>query len=136
MPAQTSLTVTHKRPALRRFTVYRPNYIPVFQTNHTIGPSLAQLFNYHNEQSETLLAYSTRDHYYLQFTQKKTAKTQHMPISNQAVDLMGENNTPSTRVFQGLYYCQRRDFLIEWPSNAGIAKHLTFTCLRHTYATL
>lgn len=69
----------------------------------------------------------TSNNYYLQFTQKKTAKTQHMPISNQAVELMGDRNTPSTRVFQGLYYCQIRDFLVEWPSNAGIAKHLTFT---------
>ena len=78
----------------------------------------------------------SRDNYYLQFTQKKTAKTQHMPISNQAVDLMGERTTPAALVFKGLYYCQIRDFLVEWPQKAGIYKHITFTCLRHSYATL
>jgi integrase len=74
--------------------------------------------------------------YYLQFTQRKTTKTQHMPISNQAYQLLGEREGPESRVFKGLYYNQIRDFLKIWPLQAGIHKHITFCCLRHTYATL
>ncbi len=76
------------------------------------------------------------DNYYLQFTQLKTTKTQHMPISNQAAELMGQRGQPENRVFKGLYYCRIRDFLKRWPMQAGIPKHITFCCLRHTYATL
>ena len=74
--------------------------------------------------------------YYLQFIQRKTTKTQHMPISDQAYDLMGERGDPESRVFYRLYYNQVRDFLKLWPLQAGIHKHITFSCLRHTYATL
>ncbi|GAB3916980.1 site-specific integrase [Mucilaginibacter boryungensis] len=78
----------------------------------------------------------TADQYYLQFSQRKTLKTQHMPISNQAYELLGERELPGSRVFKKLYYNQIRDFLVQWPAQAGITKHLTFCCLRHTYATL
>ncbi|WP_439697463.1 site-specific integrase [Mucilaginibacter sp. AW1-7] len=73
---------------------------------------------------------------YLQFMQRKTAKHQHMPVSDQAVGLLGERGKPHERPFQGLYYCRIRYFLQEWPSLAGVHKHITFCCLRHTYATL
>lgn len=49
---------------------------------------------------------------------------------------MGERGEADERVFKKIYYNQVRDFLVEWPAKAGIAKHLTFSCLRHTYATL
>lgn len=74
--------------------------------------------------------------YYLQFTQLKTSKTQYMPISDQAYQLLGEPGLPVARVFKGLYYCRILDFLKFWTSEAGISKHITFSCLRHTYATL
>jgi len=74
--------------------------------------------------------------YYLQFRQRKTLKTQHMPVADQAVALMGERGTPETAVFKGLYYNQVRNLLVSWPAAAGLHKHLTFSCLRHTYATL
>lgn len=78
----------------------------------------------------------TKEHYYLQFRQRKTAKIQHMPIANQARELMGKRGEPSARVFDKLDYNIVRDMLVSWPSKAGITKHLTFSCLRHTYATL
>lgn len=74
--------------------------------------------------------------YYLQFIQRKTTKTQHMPISDQAYQLLEKPGKPDERVFNGLYYCRIRDFLKLWPLQAGIPKHITFCCLRHTYATL
>lgn len=76
------------------------------------------------------------DSYYLLFRQQKTAKLQQMPIANQAVVLMGDRGAPEDRVFKGIYYNQVRDFLVQWPSKAGLPHHLTFSCLRHTYATL
>lgn len=76
------------------------------------------------------------DEYYLQFNQRKTLKTQHMPIANQAYELLGELGAPDERVFKGLYYCKIRDFLAGWPARAGFHKHITFCCLRHSYATL
>ena len=78
----------------------------------------------------------TAGNYYLQFRQRKTLKTQHMPISDQAAALMGEPGPPNKEVFKGLYYNQVRDQLVLWPAAAGLTKHLTFSCLRHTYATL
>ncbi len=74
--------------------------------------------------------------YYLQFRQRKTYKPQHVYISDQAFDLLGTRQQPEARVFAKIYYNQVRDFLVDWPLNAGIHKHLTFSCLRHTYATL
>jgi integrase len=76
------------------------------------------------------------DNYYLQFRQRKTYKPQHIYISNQAFDLLGERMNPDVLVFPKLNYNTARDFLKEWPRLAGINKHLTFSCLRHTYATL
>lgn len=75
-------------------------------------------------------------HYYLQFRQRKTYKPQHVFISNQAFELLGVRQAQDARVFAKVYYNQIRDFLVEWPLKAGIHKHLTFSCLRHTYATL
>lgn len=74
--------------------------------------------------------------YYLQFIQRKTTKIQHMPISDQACKLLGRSGAPDSRVFKNLYYNQVRDFLKLWPQQADIHKHITFCCLRHTYATL
>jgi len=78
----------------------------------------------------------TKNNYYLHFRQLKTYKTQHVPISNQAFDLLGDRQQPDEKVFNKIYYNQIRDFLVKWPSDAGINKHITFSCLRHTYATL
>jgi len=76
------------------------------------------------------------DQYYLHFRQRKTDKPQHMPISDQAYELLGPREEADKRVFKKLDYNKVRDFLISWPEDAGIPKHLTFSCLRHTYATL
>jgi site-specific recombinase XerD len=49
---------------------------------------------------------------------------------------MGERGDPSASVFCNLCYNLIRDVLVTWPAKAGITKHITFSCLRHTYATL
>lgn len=80
--------------------------------------------------------HGTKGSYYIHFRQQKTQQIQHMPVGDQAVELMGDNAEPGSLIFKGLYYNRVRDFLLLWPAKASIHKHLTFSCLRHTYATL
>lgn len=77
-----------------------------------------------------------QDNYYLQFRQRKTYKPQHIHISNQACGLLGKRGEETGFVFPRINYNYVRDFLLLWPKMAGIHKYLTFSCLRHTYATL
>jgi integrase len=75
--------------------------------------------------------------YSIQFQQKKTKSNEYLPISEQAYNLMGEPQEPQQNVFEGLSYsAHQNSILLKWVINAGIQKHLTFHCFRHTYATL
>lgn len=73
----------------------------------------------------------------LNFTQKKTKGVEYMPISEQALQLCGEEKTPDALVFEGLpdsSWISRP--LRKWLQKSGIQKHITFYCFRHTFATL
>lgn len=73
----------------------------------------------------------------IHFTQKKTKGVEYMPISEQAYQLCGERGDSDRLVFEGLQdpsWINRP--LIKWVEAAGITKHITFHCFRHTYATL
>jgi integrase len=75
--------------------------------------------------------------YYLQFRQQKTGGTEVTPISEQAFSLLGEHREGSAKVFEGLSYSAYHNrALYTWLGAAGITKHITFHCFRHTYATL
>ncbi len=75
--------------------------------------------------------------YYIRFRQKKTKGAETLPISEQAFQLLGERKSPADKVFDGLQYSAwHNQKLREWISKAGIIKHITFHCARHTYATL
>jgi integrase len=74
--------------------------------------------------------------YVLQFTQEKTEGAEVLPISDQAVEILGERGEPETRVFKGLKYNQMRACFKLWLKDAGIKKNITFHSFRHTYATL
>ena len=71
------------------------------------------------------------------FTQKKTSGVEYTPISNQAYALCGERRLPNNLVFEGLTppsWINRP--LKKWVEAAGIKKHITFHCFRHSYAVL
>jgi len=77
------------------------------------------------------------DTWRLDFTQKKTGGVEYMPISDQAVELCGQRRDPDLKVFDGLPDTAWVSKPLErWITAAGIHKHITFHCFRHTYATL
>jgi integrase len=81
--------------------------------------------------------HSEQSGYYIRFRQKKTKGAETLPISEQAFRLLGERKEPKNKVFEGLYYSAWHNLkLREWVMKAGITKHITFHCARHTYATL
>ena len=73
----------------------------------------------------------------LLFTQKKTKGVEYMLISEQAFKLCGEPRQPEQLVFEVLpnpSWISRQ--LRAWIEKAGIQKHISFHCFRHTFATL
>lgn len=75
--------------------------------------------------------------YSIEFQQKKTKSNEYLPISEQAYNLLGKRQENDTKVFEGLKYsAHQNNILLKWVISAGIQKHLTFHCFRHTYATL
>lgn len=78
----------------------------------------------------------TEANYYLRFRQEKTEGVENLPLSDQAVSLLGERCDVNDKVFKGLKYTHIDTFLPKWIFKAGIDKHVTFHSFRHTYATL
>ncbi|MCH5176324.1 MAG: site-specific integrase [Prevotellaceae bacterium] len=78
-----------------------------------------------------------QEHYRILFTQQKTKGVEYMPISDQAYQLCGEKGDYDRLIFEGLQdpsWISRP--IARWIEAAGITKHITFHCFRHTYATL
>ena len=80
---------------------------------------------------------NSSDKFYIRFRQKKTKGAETLPISDQAFSLLGKRGKPEEKVFPHLKYSAWNNLkLREWVLKAGITKHITFHCARHTYATL
>ena len=74
-----------------------------------------------------------RIHYY----QKKTENLEYLDINEQALLYLGEKGNDEERPFEGLKYSSYFNVaLAQWMLKAGITKHITFHCARHTHATL
>lgn len=83
------------------------------------------------------IQHSEETGWYIRFRQKKTKSTETLPISDQAIKLLGQIGKSDERVFLGLKYSAWHNLkLQQWVMKAGISKIITFHCARHTYATL
>lgn len=74
---------------------------------------------------------------HISYTQKKTSNAEVLPISESAVRLMGERKAEDDKVFTGLRYSSYfNTALFTWVADAGIKKHITFHCSRHSNAVM
>jgi integrase len=75
--------------------------------------------------------------HFIRFSQAKTKQLEYLPISQQARDMLGHAQEPASGIFEGLVYGNSiSTMLSRWMARAGILKHITFHCARHTHATL
>ena len=75
--------------------------------------------------------------HHLIFRQQKTKSIENLPINEDAAKLMGVKGEINDRVFKGLKYSAWHNLVLrEWMLKAGITKHITFHCARHTHAYL
>ena len=72
--------------------------------------------------------------YCIRIRTQKTKTEATLPISYEAYELCGEVGTD--KVFKGLTRSMINYPLKHWLAEAGIEKHVTFHCFRHTFATL
>lgn len=71
------------------------------------------------------------------FTQKKTGGQEYLDISAQAAELLGERGKPNECVFTDIHSPSCTNEAIKrWVLRAGITKHITFHCFRHTFAVM
>jgi integrase len=77
------------------------------------------------------------DKFRIKYTQKKTKSSEYLPVSKQAVQILGEQGQPNERPFAGLKYsAYTNSHITQWIAAAGIGKKISFHNFRHTYATL
>lgn len=72
--------------------------------------------------------------YCMRLRTEKTNTETTLPVSEEALELCGERGTG--KVFKGLQRSMIQHPLQKWLKQAGIEKHITFHCFRHTFATL
>lgn len=71
------------------------------------------------------------------FRQKKTRSLEYLDINSQAAELMGSRCEDGSKVFEGLPVEQQARVMIAvWVRSAGINKHITFHCARHSFAIM
>ncbi len=75
--------------------------------------------------------------YLIHFKQQKTKGVEIMPVSDQAIGILGAAGKATDTVFTSLHYsAHTNQHLFKWLVKAGINKDITFHCFRHTFATL
>lgn len=72
--------------------------------------------------------------YCIRIRTQKTSTEATLPISYEAYELCGEPS--SGKVFKGLQRSMINYPLKKWIKQAGIMKHITFHCFRHSYAVI
>ncbi len=77
------------------------------------------------------------DGWRLDFVQHKTGVPEYLPISDQAYELCGKPGKPDGHIFYALPNVSECNRTIErWMKAAGIDRHITYHCFRHSFATL
>lgn len=74
---------------------------------------------------------------YIRIKMQKTGKPVNIPLSREAVDCLNPKENPEEPVFTlptGASNIERN--IEKWMRNAGITKHITYHCSRHTCATM
>lgn len=75
--------------------------------------------------------------YSIRFRQQKTDGDELLPVSEQAIQLLGVPGASFEHVFPDLEYsAYKNDILDTWIKSAGINRHIRFHSFRHTNATL
>jgi integrase len=83
------------------------------------------------------IQYDKINGYSIVFTQKKTKGAENLPVGEQAIRILGEKRNDDELVFENMQYTSFYSKKIkEWMKDAGITKHITFHCARHSFATL
>ena len=67
---------------------------------------------------------------------QKTKDIVHVPIGAEALELIGYSPDKKGLVFPNVSCHLKGTTLKNWLQSAGITKHITFHCARHTWATL
>ncbi len=81
--------------------------------------------------------HKTAEGYCIRLRIQKTQRSETIPISDEARDLLGEPGEATARIFPKLNYTQYLNNLLKtWVTDAGIERKITFHCFRHTFATL
>ncbi|MBD5200745.1 MAG: site-specific integrase [Bacteroidales bacterium] len=71
------------------------------------------------------------------FTQKKTGGLEYLDLNTQAASILGKRGKREELVFPRLGPIQSaRISIAAWVRSAGIDKHITFHCARHTFAVM
>ncbi len=83
------------------------------------------------------ICYDEQNGYMIKFIQKKTKGVEYLPINEQSIKFLGERKNDDNTIFEGLdYSAYHNKKLHKWVEKAGIDKHITYHCSRHTFATL
>ncbi|HMH20785.1 MAG TPA: site-specific integrase [Puia sp.] len=83
------------------------------------------------------ISYSEASGWTIEYTQKKTKGSEVLPISEQAIRILGEQLPGEQEIFEGLkYHTWMNQQLQNWVDDAGVQKTITFHCARHSFATL
>ena len=80
--------------------------------------------------------HSKQEGYYIRFKQQKTDRPVTLPISEEALEFLGERRIEHGKIFLNLKKWDFDRLIPIWIKDAAIEKHITFHCFRHTYATL
>lgn len=76
------------------------------------------------------------DRWRVVFVQKKTREVTYVELAESAVALLGERGEDEELIFATPHRTWVNTQLRAWVKEAGIKKHLTFHCARHTFATM